>query len=84
MAPEEIRKLTSSESPLSKAGRRTGGCGFHFSFQNGMSVVGNVSTASVLFSYQMPCREGKMKKGDLGVAIAMRPSACSRTILLVR
>jgi alkylresorcinol/alkylpyrone synthase/polyketide synthase Type III len=44
---------------------------------------GNVSSASVLFSYQRLCREGKVKQGDLGVAIAMGPGACIEVALLV-
>ncbi|MHC4178709.1 MAG: type III polyketide synthase, partial [Planctomycetota bacterium] len=43
---------------------------------------GNVSSASVLFSYQRLCREGKVKQGDLGVAIAMGPGACIEVALL--
>lgn len=43
---------------------------------------GNVSSASVLFSYQRLCREGKVKKGDVAVAIAMGPGACIEVALL--
>jgi alkylresorcinol/alkylpyrone synthase/polyketide synthase Type III len=48
-----------------------------------LQSCGNVSSASVLFSYQRLSREGKAKKGDLGVAIAMGPGACIEVALLV-
>lgn len=51
-----------------------------------MSVLrdyGNLSSGSVMFSYQRLCREGLMRSGDLGVVIAMGPGTSIETGLLV-
>lgn len=43
---------------------------------------GNLSSGSILFSYQQLCREGVVREGDLGVAIAMGPGTSIETALL--
>jgi polyketide synthase Type III len=43
---------------------------------------GNLSSGSILFSYQALTREGLVKEGDLGVAIAMGPGTSIETGLL--
>jgi len=43
---------------------------------------GNLSSGSFLFSFKELCREGTVKDGDLGVAIAMGPGTTIETALL--
>jgi polyketide synthase Type III len=43
---------------------------------------GNLSSGSVIFSYKELCREALVRKGDLGVAIAMGPGTSIETALL--
>ena len=48
-----------------------------------LSSHGNLSSGSIVFSYEELCREGTAGEGDLGVAIAMGPGTSIETALLV-
>jgi polyketide synthase Type III len=43
---------------------------------------GNISSASVLFSYESLLAEGKVRKGDWGVMMTMGPGSTIETALL--
>lgn len=49
---------------------------------NVLRNYGNLSSGSILFSYKELRREGVVREGDLGVAIAMGPGTSIETVLL--
>lgn len=50
---------------------------------NVLRNYGNLSSGSILFSYKELGREGLVREGDLGVAVAMGPGTSIETALLV-